>query len=178
MNKTIIHIFIALLVLALAAQISISIPVNEGLIPITGQTLAVLLVGYFLGEVWGTLAVALYVLLGLLGLPILAEGKAGWSVLTGGSGGYLIGFIVGAYTVGRLKLIGMGHTFFKAVLNQSLGTVVILVFGVGWLTYLYGFEKGLLYGFYPFWKGAVIKVLLGALVIVSGKWIIENGYKA
>lgn len=165
MNKTYIKCIVALFVLILGAQISIEIPVNNGIIPITGQTLAVLLVGYFLGHLWGTLVVALYVVLGGLGLPIFAEGKAGWSVLTGGSGGYLIGFMMGAYTVGRLKLAGFGKTFPKAIVNQTLGTVVILMFGVGWLTYLFGLEKGLAYGFYPFWQGAVIKVLLGAGVI-------------
>lgn len=171
MTRNLLKLIVAIIAISIAAQITIEVPINNGAIPITGQTLAVLLVGYFLGKVWGTIAVLSYVILGALGLPIFADGKAGWAVLTGGSGGYLIGFVVAAYVVGWWKEWARKRNFFSALLNQSIGTIVILVFGVGWLAYLYGMEKGLEYGFYPFWQGAVIKILLGAGVIWASKWI-------
>lgn len=163
--STLIQIVVSIALIALSAQLSIDLVVNDGMIPITFQTLAVLLVGYFLGATWGTVAVALYVLLGLAGLPILADGNAGWSVLTGGSGGYLIGFILGAFSCGKLEESGWGNNFLSAIFNQTVGTVAILIFGVAWLSYLYGFAKALEYGFYPFWMGAIVKILLGAIII-------------
>lgn len=159
------HIFIAIIFLALAAQCSIEVPVNNGIIPITAQSLAVLLVGYFLGKKWGTVAVLLYVILGAVGLPVYADGKSGWSVLTGGSGGYLIGFIVAASVCGWLKTLHWGKSLWKAHLLMTIGTAVILIFGIGWLAYLHNFEKAMDWGFYPFWEGAVIKIILGALIV-------------
>ena len=165
-SNRIIAIPIAILFIALFAQLSIELPIGQTMIPITGQTFAVLLVAYFLGAIWGTLAVTLYVLAGLLGLPIFADGKVGMSILTGGSGGYLIGFIAGVWVLGWLKNSMKQTSFWKAFGLMGLGTVVILLFGVGRLVQLYGMEKGLAYGFYPFWRGAVIKVFLGALVVL------------
>jgi hypothetical protein len=71
-------------------------------VPLTGQTFGVLLVGGALGARRGFAAVALYVLLGLVGLPFFAEGKGGSAVILGATGGYLIGFIVAGAVVGRL----------------------------------------------------------------------------
>jgi len=161
----ILSITIAILFIALFAQLSIDLPIGQTMIPITGQTFAVLLVAYFLGAIWGTTAVALYVLAGLIGLPVFADGKAGMAVLIGGSGGYLIGFIAGAWSVGWLKNSIKQASFWKISGLMGLGTLVILIFGVGRLIQLYGMEKGLAYGFYPFWRGAVVKVFLGAFVV-------------
>lgn len=160
--KNFLFIFLAIITIAFSAQFTIDI---EGIAPITGQTLTVLLTGYFLGRKMGTLAVTAYVVLGLLGLPLFAEGKAGWAVLSGGSGGYLIGFIAGAYVCGTLKLKNWDRNFIWSLLLMTIGTAIILIFGVGRLVYLYGWDKGLAYGFYPFWEGAVIKIIIGALFI-------------
>ncbi len=163
-------LLLAVLLISLFAQLSIDLPIGETSIPITGQTFAVLLVGYYLGITWGTLAVCLYLLTGLLGLPIFADGKSGLAVLTGGSGGYLIGFIVGALLVAWLRGQINAPIFIKAFGLMALGTLVILIFGVGRLVQLYGLEKGLEYGFYPFWKGAIVKIVLGAIVV----WAVDN----
>ena len=160
-----IQLLLAVIFLALAAQWSIEVPINNGVIPITAQSLAILLAAYFLGAKWGTLAVVLYVLLGVLGLPIYADGKSGWAVLTGGSGGYLIGFIVAAYFCGYLKERAWGQSFWKAHLLMTIGTLFILAFGIGYLAYLYDFQKAMEWGFYPFWQGAIIKIVLGALIV-------------
>ena len=159
-----LSLVLAILFISLFAQLSIDLPVGQTMLPITGQTFAVLVVGYVLGAVWGTLAVLLYVLLGLLGLPIFADAKSGFEVLTGGSGGYLIGFIVGAWVVGYYKSAFQSASLLSALWLMTLGTAVILLFGVGRLMQLYGVEKGLDYGFYPFWPGAIVKIVLGAIV--------------
>lgn len=163
-NKNILQILAAIIFIALFAQLTIPITVGESSIPITGQTFAVLVAAYFLRQNKGTLAVLLYVALGLIGLPIFAEGKAGWSVLTGGSGGFLIGFILSAYVIGYLGNKNWDKFFIKSLLAMTIGTAIILLFGVGRLIQLYGLERGLAYGFYPFWQGAVVKIVLGAAV--------------
>ena len=76
------------------------IPVAGSPVPITGQTFGVLLVGGALGLRRGAVAVALYVLLGVVGLPFFAEGKGGLTIISGATGGYLIGFILAGAVVG------------------------------------------------------------------------------
>ena len=137
---------------------------GESTIPITGQTFAVLVVAFYLRQNIGLIAVFSYVILGIAGLPIFAEGKAGWSVLVGGSGGFLVGFIISAYCIGYLGKKDWDRNFVKSLIAMTIGTAIILLFGIGRLAQLYGLEKGLAYGFYPFWKGAIIKIILGAAV--------------
>ncbi len=165
MFKSITQILLSVLFVGLFAQLSIDVPVGESNIPITGQTFAVLLVAYILGSQKGLLAITAYVLLGLLGAPIFADGKSGVEVLLGGSGGFLIGFIVSAYPTGLLGEKGWRKDFPKSLLAMAIGTIIILIFGIGRLSQLYGFSKGLAYGFYPFWQGAIIKIFLGAAAL-------------
>ena len=160
-------ILAAVFFIALSAQITIEVPLNDAKIPISGQSFAVLLVAGILGLKRGVGSVALYVLLGVLGLPIFADGESGLDVLMGGSGGFLIGFIMAALGVGyrMSKLQFRPISFLKALYLMTFGTAIILLFGIGRLTQLYGFEKALEYGFFPFWQGALIKILLGAIVL-------------
>ncbi|MCB0569503.1 MAG: biotin transporter BioY [Phaeodactylibacter sp.] len=160
--------FLSLAFMALMAQAAIQLPAAAGGIPITGQSLAVLMVGMLLRRPWPPLAVAVYVLLGALGLPVFAGGRSGWSVLAGGSGGFLFGFIAGAWVVSWLAGQGWGRRLGRAVAAMAAGTVVILAFGLLRLAMLYGWEKALEYGLYPFWKGAIVKIFIGGLAI----WLI------
>jgi len=109
------------------------------------------------------LAVALYLLLGILGLPVYADGASGIETFEKGSGGFLYGFLFAAYFIGWLRENGLGGSFKKRLAAMTLGTLMIIAFGVAHLTYMYGFEKALEYGFYPFWKGAIIKIFLGVI---------------
>ena len=162
-----IVVLTAVFFIALSAQFTIEVPLNDAQIPISGQSFAVLLVAAILGLKRGVGAVALYVLLGALGLPIFADGESGLDVLLGGSGGFLIGFIFAAFGIGyRLsKLPFRPISFLKSAYLMTFGTAIILFFGIGRLTSLYGFEKAMEYGFYPFWQGALVKILLGATVL-------------
>lgn len=173
-NKQFLSLLLSIIFIALFAQITIPVSISESNIPISGQTFAVLLVAYILHQKHGTIAVGSYVLLGLLGLPIFADGKAGWNVLMGGSGGFLIGFIVAAYVVGLLGKKGWGINFPKSIIAMTIGTAIILFFGVGRLSQLYGWEKGVAYGFYPFWQGAIIKIILGAAILPLFSYLKRN----
>jgi len=165
--NTIINALLGLLFIAIMAQVTITTPEAMGGIPITGQSLAVLLVGFLLPFPWGGTVVLLYLLLGAIGLPIFAETRSGWGVLSGGSGGFLLGFMPAAFLMGYLRERGWGLHFGWSLLANLLGTLLIVGTGVLRLAALYDFPKALDYGLFPFWKGALLKVLIGGFVAWS-----------
>ncbi len=158
------QILIAVLFISFFAQIEIVLPINKDGIPITGQTFAVLLVGYFLGSKKGVLAVFFYLMIGAIGLPVFAGGAAGIEVFSDNSAGFLFGFLFGAASTGYLGEKGWGYSFFKCFLGMVIGTLIIIVFGLLFLTIRFDFESALKYGFYPFVWGALIKIVLGATI--------------
>ncbi len=164
MALKILQFAFAIVFIAASAQLTLHLPEKAGGIPISGQSLAVLLVGYLLPRPWGMMAVLAYVLLGGFGLPVFADGKAGWSVISGASGGFLLGFIVAADFAGAMARGEEHPAFGHSLLAMLLGTLIILAFGLGRLALLYGPERALAYGLYPFWEGALIKVFLGAII--------------
>lgn len=155
----------ALIFLSAAAQVDIAVPINNNEIPISGQSFAVLVIGFLLGKKWGAICMLLYILLGGLGLPIFADGGSGFATLAGGSGGYLYGFVFAAYVAGMLNEKGWNKNLLQCVYVMVIGTIVILFFGLLQLTFKYGFWKALEYGLYPFIPGAIVKIFLGALVV-------------
>lgn len=157
-------VLLALVFLTLMAQLALPVPSSLGGVPITGQSLAVLLIGLLLPSPYGGLTVFLYLLLGALGLPVFAQAKGGWEVLVGGSGGFLLGFLPAALLMGWLRGRGWGQRLSSSLLAHSLGTVLILGSGCLWLSILYSPGQALAYGFYPFWPGAVVKVLIGSII--------------
>tara|TARA_B110001450_G_scaffold128030_1_gene120438 strand:+ start:393 stop:935 length:543 start_codon:yes stop_codon:yes gene_type:complete len=156
---------LGVLVICLGAMIAFNLPLNGSDIPITGQSLAVLVIGFVLGRKRALFAIALYLILGVMGFPVFAKGASGIDTLIGGSGGFLYGFLIGGYVCGALQENGFGASFAKSLMAMTIGTVLILTCGIAQLTYLYGFEKALDYGFIPFWPGAIVKIILGALII-------------
>ena len=156
----------------LTSKIVILIPGNP--IPITGQTFGVLLVGGALGLRRGLVAVALYVLLGVVGLPFFAEGKGGLSVIWGPSGGYLIGFVVCGAVVGRLAELGWDRRMAGALGAMAIGNVIIYVFGVPWLMASTGMnlQAALNAGLVPFVITDLIKLVLAAAVFPLAWWVV------
>ena len=113
-------------VTGLLAQVRIPLPFTP--VPITGQVLAALLAGALLGGFYGGLSQGLYVGLGVLGVPWFAGATSG--IPAGPSGGYLLGFIVAAYVVGRLsERYGLLRTFRGQLFVMMLGVAVIYLFG-------------------------------------------------
>ncbi|MEO7122518.1 MAG: biotin transporter BioY [Lacisediminihabitans sp.] len=149
--------------IAIAAQLSIALwPV-----PITGQTLAVLLVGSILGALRGTLATVLYAILGIVGLPVFSDASHGVNVVLGPTGGYIIGFIFAAALTGWLAQRAWDHRIVGALLSFLGGIVVTFAIGLPWLatTLHLNFEQTLQAGLYPFIIGGTIKALLAAGII-------------
>jgi biotin transport system substrate-specific component len=150
---------------ALSAQVRI--PLGFTPIPITGQTLAVLLTGAALGLRAGAAAQALYVAVGVVGFPVFQGGEGGWSYATGASAGYLVGFIVSAAAVGYLAEQRQDRNVTTAIPAMLAGNTIIYLFGVPWLMHVLGTDLagGLTAGFAPFVVGDLLKVAAAGLLL-------------
>jgi biotin transport system substrate-specific component len=158
------------LFVALCAQVFIpTLPV-----PFTGQTFGVLLVGGALGFRRGLLALLLYVLIGSIGLPVFAQGKAGLAIVQGVTGGYLIGFVVAAALVGRLAELGWDRKIGGSLVAMALGTAVIYAIGVPWLKATAGipWESAITDGMTKFLIWDVAKLAVAAGIFPVAWWLI------
>jgi biotin transport system substrate-specific component len=145
------------------AQVRIPLPFTP--VPITGQTFAVLLVGASLGSRRGAASLALYILLGTLGLPFFAGGTSGLSTLLGPTGGYLVGFVVATFLVGLMAARGLDRHVPSALLAFLAGELVIYLFGVAWLSVYLGIRPAIVAGLLPFLIGDAIKLVAAGLVL-------------
>jgi biotin transport system substrate-specific component len=154
------------LLTALFAQIAINVPPSP--VPITGQTLAVGLVGASLGARRGASSLALYAVLGLF-LPFYADGESGWDVVWGASGGYIIGFIFAAGVIGWMAEHGADRRPVLAFAAFVIGQLVIFAFGLAGLKISVGETWGwtIHNGFSIFIVGGLVKALIGAIVLPS-----------
>jgi biotin transport system substrate-specific component len=146
-------------------------------VPITGQTFAVLLVGTVLGPVRGAISMALYLVLGVVGLPVFAAGGHG-SLLTSTSGGFVVGFIFAAALVGWLAQRSWDHRILGTFVSFAAGTAVMYAFGLPWLytvlstfppatmTQFFGttnvLQATLVGGLVPFLLGDLLKAVVAA----------------
>lgn len=151
--------------IAASAQISIPLPFTP--VPITGQTFAVLLVGASLGTVRGASSALLYVLIGIAGAPVYADGAHGWAQITGATGGYLVGFVAAAALTGRLAEQRWDRRFSSALGAILTGNVVIFLVGLVWLAVVLdtNLQKTLELGLYPFIPGEIFKLYLAAALL-------------
>jgi biotin transport system substrate-specific component len=160
------------LLIYLTARVSIPVPGSP--VPITGQTFGVLLVGGALGFRRGLIGVALYVLLGVIGLPFFAEGKGGISVIWGATGGYLIGFVIAGALVGRLAELGWDRKIGGALGAMLLGSAVIYAIGLPWLGVVVGMSPAetVAQGLTPFLLGDALKLILAAVLFPVAWWVV------
>ncbi len=168
-NALIYDIFLVIgasVFIALSAQIAFNVPFSP--VPITGQTFAVILSGALLGSRRGSLAIVAYLLEGISGFPVFAQAQFGIIHLFGPTGGYLMGFIPAAFISGYLVEHGWGKTFLSTVGIMLLGSCVIFICGITWLAFVPGIDNVLLMGFYPYITGAVMKIMLAAIIYRAG----------
>ena len=149
-------------------------PVPGSPVPVTGQTFGVLLAGGALGFRRGLSSVALYVVIGLIGLPWFAEGKGGINVILGATGGYLIGFVIAGAVVGRLAELGWDRRILGALVAMLIGNVIIYLVGVPWLMVVLQADlpTGIAKGLTPFLVGDAIKLALAAAAFPVAWWIV------
>lgn len=154
----------ALFAVLTAVGAFIAIPLYP--VPITLQTFFTYLAGAILGGYLGALSQAIYVLLGCIGLPIFAGGKAGFGVLVGPTGGYLIGFIVSAFIIGKLVEIKENPSFIWILASMIFGTLAIYIFGVIQLSVWTktSIKQAVSFGVLPFLFGDSLKMLMASSI--------------
>ena len=157
------------LLTALLAQVVVPVPGSP--VPITGQTLAVVVVAASLGPRRALASMGLYLLLGLVGLPFYSEGGHGLTVVAGATGGYLIGFLPAAWLVGLAARRGADRRWWSAVPLFLAGQAVVFAVGVPWLAAATGMDApaALAAGLYPFLLGGAVKAVLAAMLL-PGAW--------
>ncbi|MBS3900852.1 MAG: biotin transporter BioY [Dethiobacter sp.] len=159
-------VLIALFAALTAIMAYIAVPMPAGLPPITGQTFAVMLAGLLLGANKGAMSQIIYILLGVVGLPVFAGGTSGLSILVGRSGGFLIGFVLGAFLIGKLtenkREPSLRALSFAALLG---GVIVVYIPGILQMAMVLGIPLETAAGFMlPFLPGDFIKVAVSSLL--------------
>jgi biotin transport system substrate-specific component len=155
---------------ALAAHVRVPIPFTP--VPLTLQTMFVVLAGALLGPRLGAASMLTYLGMGVAGLPVFTGGM-GLAYLLGPTGGYLLAFPVAAFVAGVITRPGIGRgpvAAVRLVAGLAVAALLILVSGAAWLTTLTGDLAGAIaLGFAPFVVGEAIKVSLAALIAWRGR---------
>lgn len=145
-------------------------------VPMTMQSLVVLVIGAAFGWRLGMATVMLYLLEGLAGLPVFAgtpEKGVGLAYMMGPTGGYLIGFVAAAFVAGFLAERGWTKSVPGALAAMAIGHAVIFLFGFAWLAVLMGAGKAYLFGVAPFYAATLFKTLLGAALLPAAWRVVE-----
>ncbi len=144
----------------------IRIPLPLGPVPITLQVLFIFLAGALLGARWGLISVVVYLLLGIVGLPVFSGGSSGIGVLFGPTGGYLAGFAVAAFIIGSLSVKWGTTNVLRNALCMSAGLFTIYALGAGYLMHVadLSVESAILLGVVPFLPGDLLKLALSSII--------------
>ncbi|MDD6490000.1 MAG: biotin transporter BioY [Clostridia bacterium] len=155
-------------IIAVLAQISIPLGI---IVPFTLQTLGVFIASAMLGWKRGTLSVILYVLLGIIGLPVFAGFSGGAAVLFGATGGYIIGFIFTALAVGFMT-DKLGRKLWVLAVSMVVGLLLCYIFGTAWFIILYNMQgkamdiiTALGYCVFPFLIADGLKIIVAAVLV-------------
>lgn len=151
--------------LAIAASAQIQVPLYP--VPMTLQSLVVLLVGAAYGWRLGAATVLLYLAEGVAGMPVFAGFAAGPMALAGPTGGFLLGFVPAAALAGWLASRGWTETIWRSGAMFLAGHAVLFVGGIAWLGMLIGFDRAIAVGLLPFLPGSVVKIALGASLLAA-----------
>jgi biotin transport system substrate-specific component len=159
--------FCALGTLALAVSAKVQIPFYP--VPMTLQTLVVLVIGAAFGARLAGATVALYLIEGLVGLSVFAGPIAGPLYLAGPTGGYLIGFLPAAILVGLAADRGWDRSPLRLLVAMTIGHAVIFACGFARLAALVGVEKAWIGGIAPFVAATIVKTLLAVALILAAR---------
>ena len=154
--------------LAISAKIQVPIPP----VPMTMQTLVVLIIGATYGWRLGGATVLLYLAEGMLGLPVFANTPPvvpSPAYLLGPTGGYLAGYLAAAVVMGFLAERGWDRSLLRVIIMMSIGHLIIFAFGLAWLTQLFGPAKAWAVGAAPFVVATLLKTALAA-ALMKAAW--------
>ncbi|MFI5342882.1 MAG: biotin transporter BioY [Chlamydiales bacterium] len=155
--------------LGLMAQLAIQLPFTP--VPLSMQSLGVALLAISLGSRKAAWSVAVYLIQATVGLPVLGGGLSNPLWMVGPRMGYLIGFVVAAFIVGRLLEQRQSSSFLKNWLILSLNEGIILLMGTLWLGLFVGWGDAFALGTVPFLSGALIKITIAASSIKPIEWL-------
>ncbi len=156
--------FFTIVICSFLLILSAKIKVDLYPVPMTLQPLAVLMIAMLCGRNISVGAVSLYLLQGMIGIPVFAYG-GGLPYLLGPTGGFLFGFFFASIIIGELADRGWGKLLFKSIFAMLLGLSVIYICGVIQLSILKGFNFAIINGLKPFIIGDLYKLILAALLI-------------
>lgn len=160
-----LYVFGLTLIVA-SSHIKFTLPFS--LVPITGQTLAVLIIGATYGAKRSLIVLGSYLLMGLSGLGVFAGGATGLLTLTGPTGGYIVGFLASAVAMGLIcEKYRADRKIIPSFLLYFLGHNIIFLFGVLWLSTFIGFKQAIITGLIPFIPGEIVKSTLATLITKS-----------
>lgn len=153
-----IKIFLAVIFLCLLCPLKFNI---QGNIPITLQSLAVLLVACWLGWRIGAISIFIYLLLGVTGVPVFAGYSSGWEIIAGQFGGFLISFLIAGFVVGYFAINSKNQKPVFILSLWILGHLIILLIGGFWLSQFSADWWSMIKTTLP---GAAIKIMVGWLL--------------
>ena len=166
--RSILFVLFGTLLLAVSSKIQVPFwPV-----PMTMQTFVVLVIAMAYGWKLSLLTLIAYLIEGALGIPVFAKG-GGLPYLIGPTAGYLYGMAIAAAVIGYFADLGYGKSIIKCIFPLSLGTVIIFVYGFGYLSSIIGFEKAIVAGLTPFIPSELFKIAL-AVFIIPTIWKFTN----
>jgi biotin transport system substrate-specific component len=173
-------ILVALFIALTTVGAYISIPL--GAVPFTLQTLFVMLSGLLLGSKRGALAMGVYVLMGVIGLPVFANGLSGIGIIFKPTFGYLIGFIPASFIIGLIR--EKASRLSRFYIAPLVGLLVVYSIGIPYLYYIFNtviytgvaidFATAMKYGFYPFILFDIVKAILAGFVGMTVVPILEK----
>lgn len=165
--KQVALVVLGIALLAVAAKIKV--PMWPSPVPITMGTFAVLTIGAAYGARLGLVTIIGYMLIGALGFDVFASSSAenaGLTYMMGGTGGYLLGYVLATLTLGALAQRGWDRSVLWMAVAMLIGNAMIYVPGLLWLGQLYGWDKPILeWGLTPFLIGDGLKLLLAAIIL-------------
>lgn len=149
---------------AVCSMISIPLPFTP--VPINLATLSVFLAGGLLGSKYGAVSQIVYVFLGAVGLPVFAQFSGGLGIITGATGGYIIGYITGAWLTGLL-IEKLGHGLFTIIAAMAAGLASCYILGTLWFMYVTstGLIAALTMCVIPFLLGDAFKIAVGTILV-------------
>lgn len=177
-DRTLLRNVVLIIAGSLLLTLSAKIKVPFYPVPMTMQTLAVMLIGFTFGWRMAGATVLFYLAQGALGLPVFAgtpEKGIGMAYMVGPTGGYLLGFVLAAVLCGWLAERGWDRNPWRLVVAMILANGVIYALGVAWLGSVVGWDKPVLaWGMIPFLYGDLLKIVLGAGLLTAGWKLLDR----
>ena len=142
-------------------------------VPMTMQTLVVLMIGMSYGAPLAALTIFLYLFQGAVGIPVFATG-GGLAYMMGPTGGYLVGFFLSATLLGILASNGWGKTWQTTAVAMILGVGVIFAMGISWLAMFIGFKGAFINGFFPFIYADFLKIIIASFAMPAAWSVVHR----